>query len=66
MGLYGVSQFYRSRDTYHLFRTCNIWTARALYAAGCPVRPFLAMTEYNLMLQAQSFGCILQDSPSNE
>lgn len=66
-GLYGVSQFYRSRDTYHLFRTCNVWTARALHAAGCPVRPFLAITEDNLMLQAQSFGSILQeDSPSNE
>ena len=65
-GLYGVSQFYRSRDTYHLFRTCNVWTARALHAAGCPVRPFLAITEDNLMFQAQSFGRILQDSPSNE
>jgi len=60
-GLYGVSQFYRSRDTYHLFRTCNVWTARALNAAGCPVTPFLAITEDNLMLQAQSFGSILQD-----
>ena len=65
-GLYGVSQFYRSRDTYHLFRTCNVWTARALNAAGCPVTPFLAITEDNLMLQAQSFGRILQDRPSNE
>lgn len=66
VGLYGVSQFYQSRDTYHLFRTCNIWTARALHAAGCPVRPFLAITANNLMVQAQSIGRILQDSPSNE
>jgi uncharacterized protein (TIGR02117 family) len=65
-GLYGVSQFYQSRDTYHLFRTCNVWTARALHAAGCPVTPFLAITEDNLMLQAQSFGSILQDRPSND
>ena len=65
-GLYGVSQFYQSRDTYHLFRTCNVWTARALHAAGCPVRPFLAITEGNLLFQAQSFGMILKDSPSNE
>ena len=62
-GLYGVSQFYRSRDTYHLFRTCNIWIARALHAAGCPVMPFLAITENSLMLQVQSFGKNLQDSP---
>jgi uncharacterized protein (TIGR02117 family) len=66
VGLYGVSQFYRSRDTYHLFRTCNIWTAKALYTAGCPASPFLAITEDNLMFQAQSFGMIIQDSPSNE
>lgn len=65
-GLYGLSQFYRSRDTYHLFRTCNVWTAKALDAAGCPVRPFLAITEDSLILQAQSFGRILQDSPSNQ
>ena len=65
-GLYGLSQFYLSRDTYHLFRTCNVWTARALDAAGCPVTPFLAITADNLMLQAQSFGRILKDRPSNE
>lgn len=65
-GLYGNSQFYLSRETYHLFSTCNVWTARALHAAGCPVRPFLAITVNNLMVQAQSIGRILQDSPSNE
>ncbi len=65
-GLYGVSQFYRSRDTYHLFRTCNIWTAKALYTAGCPVSPFYAMTEDSLMNQALSFGMPIQESPSSE
>jgi hypothetical protein len=66
MGLYGFSQFHLSRDTYHLIRTCYIWTAKALYAAGCPGRAFFAITEEALMLQAQSFGRILQDSPSND
>jgi uncharacterized protein (TIGR02117 family) len=61
VGLYGVSQFYGSQETYHLFRTCNVWTARALYSAGCPVRPFLAITADNLMLQVQSFGTMLRD-----
>ena len=61
VGLYGVSQFYRSQETYHLFRTCNVWAARALYTAGCPVRPFLAITGDNLMSQVQSFGTILRD-----
>ncbi len=63
VGLYGVSQFYRSQETYHLFRTCNVWTARVLYTAGCPVRPFLAITGDNLMMQAQSFGTMLRDKP---
>lgn len=65
-GLYGASQFYRSQETYHLFRTCNVWVARALDAAGCPVRPFLAITEDNLMLQIQSFGTMLRDKPSDD
>jgi len=61
VGLYGVSQFYRSQETYHLFRTCNVWAARALYTAGCPVRPFLAITADNLMSQVRSFGTILRN-----
>ena len=64
-GLYGASQFYRSQETYHLFRTCNVWVARALDTAGCPVRPFLAITGANLMLQAQSFGTILRGKSSD-
>ena len=66
VGLYGVSQFYRSQETYHLFRTCNVWTARALHTAGCPVRPFLAITGDNLMLQAQSFGTMLRDKSPDD
>jgi uncharacterized protein (TIGR02117 family) len=64
VGLYGASQFYRSQETYHLFRTCNVWIARALYTAGCPVSPFLAITADNLMLQVQSCGTILRDRDS--
>lgn len=61
VGLYGASQFYQSQETYHLFRTCNVWTARALYIAGCPVRPFLAITADILMSQVQSLGTMLRD-----
>ncbi|MBM4206919.1 MAG: DUF2459 domain-containing protein [Gammaproteobacteria bacterium] len=66
VGLYGTSQFYRSHETYHLFRTCNVWVARALDTAGCPVRPFLAITGDNLMSQALSFGTLLRDKPSDD
>ncbi|HXH04724.1 MAG TPA: TIGR02117 family protein [Candidatus Competibacteraceae bacterium] len=40
-GLYGDSRFYRSREDYHMFNTCNAWTARALRQAGLPVAPAL-------------------------
>ena len=29
--------FYPGRPTFHVFRTCNVWTAGALRAAGLPV-----------------------------
>lgn len=42
-GLYGFSQFYASREKYHLFMTCNAWTAEVLQAAGCPVSSTLTV-----------------------
>lgn len=35
--LYGAGRFYASRERFHLFKTCNVWTAWALQAAGLPV-----------------------------
>ena len=37
-GLYGDGRFYPSREQFHLFNTCNVWTSRALRAAGFPIR----------------------------
>ena len=37
-GLYGDSRFYPGRERFHLFRTCNVWTASALRAAGVPIQ----------------------------
>ncbi|MFP3874597.1 MAG: DUF2459 domain-containing protein [Thiohalophilus sp.] len=48
-GLYGDSRFYLSRDTYHLFNTCNVWTARTLRAAGCPLTPAFNITVDSLL-----------------
>ncbi|WP_080522028.1 DUF2459 domain-containing protein [Methyloprofundus sedimenti] len=31
-GLYGNDQFYLSGEIYHFFKTCNVWTAEALWA----------------------------------
>ena len=53
-GLYGNSQFYLSKQTYHLFKTCNVWTAEALHAAGCPIKTTFTMTVEGLISQAKS------------
>ena len=50
-GLYGHSRFYASRERFHLFKTCNVWVATALQAAGVPVTPALAITASRLMAQ---------------
>ena len=36
-GLYPTSRFYPAKGSFHLFNTCNTWTARALAAAGFDV-----------------------------
>lgn len=55
-GLYPNSVFYRARGLYFVPRTSNVWTARALRAAGCPITPVYAVTAGNVMRQAESFG----------
>ena len=52
-GLYGDSQFYFSRERYHLFNTCNVWTAHKLKTAGVPVAPWRALTAGQLMRQVR-------------
>jgi len=62
-GLYGKSRFYLSGESYHLFNTCNVWTARALRAAGLPITPARAISVENLMYQARRFGMVVQSGP---
>jgi uncharacterized protein (TIGR02117 family) len=62
-GLYGNSRFYLSRESYHLFNTCNVWTARALRAAGLPIAPATATRVESLMSQAGKFGRVVQSGP---
>ncbi len=44
-------QFYLSIEKYHLFKTCNVWTAKALKSGGYSVVPFYALSSGNLMKQ---------------
>lgn len=51
-GLYGLaSAFYPSHEKFHLFKTCNVWTARALRAAGIPIDS--GLTSESIMSQAR-------------
>jgi uncharacterized protein (TIGR02117 family) len=47
--LYGRGAFYPSREKFHLFKTCNIWVARALRESGIEVRS--SVTTEGLMAQ---------------
>jgi len=64
-GLYGNSRFYLSRESYHLFNTCNVWTARMLYASGMDIAQTSAIRVEGLMSQARKFGVVVQSGPKN-
>lgn len=66
-GLYGNSHFYQSNESYHLFNTCNVWTARTLRAAGLPITPMGTVTVEDLMSQAHKIGTMVHSGsgPSN-
>ncbi len=62
-GLYGKSRFYLSRETYHVFKTCNVWTARGLRAAGLPITSAWTIQVDSLMSEARTFGTLVQSGP---
>ena len=48
-GLYGESAFYSAAGRYHLFNTCNTWTAKALRSAGLKIVPSFKLTAASVM-----------------
>ena len=50
-GLYDFSRFYPATGEFHLFNTCNTWTAAALKAAGWPVTVDGTIRAEDLMAQ---------------
>lgn len=62
-GLYGDSTFYRANGTYYFPKTCNVWTARALHEAGCPITPQTSIAAESVIDRARDFGRVLQKSP---
>ena len=62
-GLYGHSRFYASHERFHLLKTCNVWVATALQAAGVPVTPALAITAGQLMAQLRPLARVPENRP---
>lgn len=48
-GLFGDSRFYDAHGRFHLFNTCNTWTARMLRAGGVEIRPGGVVTADDLL-----------------
>jgi uncharacterized protein (TIGR02117 family) len=61
--LYGQGRFYASRENFHLFRTCNVWTAQALSVAGVEVSPVQSLTASGLLTQLRKPEATLPARP---
>ncbi len=48
-GIYGNSQFYKGTGSYHLFNTCNKWTAKGLKSAGYDISPSTKLTAESII-----------------
>lgn len=53
-GLYPNSNFYDARGTFHLFNTCNTWTARKLRAGGVDLLPSGIITADELVARLRA------------
>ena len=62
-GRYGASRFYASRENFHLFRTCNVWTASLLREAGVPLPEAPTLTAAELMSQLRPLGRVIRSAP---
>ena len=51
LGLYGKSWFFKSKLSYHMFNTCNHWTAEAIRETGFPISTFYTITAGNVIYQ---------------
>lgn len=49
--IYLEGSFYRGKESFHLFNTCNTWVAKALNYAGRDVRSSLVITQQSLVKQ---------------
>ena len=64
-GLHSFSLFYRAKDKFHLFNTCNTWTARGLKLAGLPIRVSGTLRAEDLMAQVRQFSARRNSRPAD-
>ncbi len=55
-GLYSFSLFYPAEGKFHLFNTCNTWTAKGLELTGLPIRVSGTLRAEDLMAQVRQFA----------
>lgn len=48
-GIYGNSEFFKGTGRYHLFNTCNKWTAKGLVSAGKDIDSTFKLTAKSIM-----------------
>ena len=48
-GIYGDSQFYKAKGNFHIFNTCNKWTAKGLESAGMNISSTFKLTAGSIM-----------------
>ena len=48
-GIYGDSQFYKAKGDFHIFNTCNKWTAKGLKSAGMKISTTFKLTAGSIM-----------------
>lgn len=58
-GLYGDSRFFEAEGRFHIFNTCNTWTAKMLRRADVPVRTFMTLRAESVMNQVEDVSCPL-------
>jgi uncharacterized protein (TIGR02117 family) len=54
-GLHVHDLFYHANGKFHVFNTCNTWTAKILKEAGLPVSSFLTITSGDIMNQIRDY-----------
>lgn len=55
-GLYRFSRFYPATGKFHLFNTCNTWTARGLQQGGLSIQVFGTLRAEDLMAQVRELS----------